>query len=233
MKWWMWDILVLVVIGVSAWRGWRKGLILSVAGLVIVLVSIWGAGLVSGKLANPVGDKLAVLFGFSAEKAYDETVDTYKDEHSGEMPDETSETASKAMTEEVLKAMGVGAKFLDGLVEEVWQLVSDNEELTLKQAIMQVATRMFSRVILFIFFFVIIMIALHILVHLVHVIFEIPVIKQLDQIGGVALGVITAVLLLFAIGWAIRYSGISQSSLGVEASKLFKVFVNLSPFKIF
>ena len=48
------DILVLAALVAAAWLGARRGLLKSLAGLLIVLVALWGASWAADHLTEPV-----------------------------------------------------------------------------------------------------------------------------------------------------------------------------------
>jgi len=52
------DLGVILILALAAWRGWTKGFILTLCGLLAVIVAFVGATYISNNLSEPVGDFL-------------------------------------------------------------------------------------------------------------------------------------------------------------------------------
>ena len=53
------DIIIVAVVAVAAWRGYRKGLVMTLCGFLAVFVALAGATVVSNALAGTGGDDTA------------------------------------------------------------------------------------------------------------------------------------------------------------------------------
>ena len=52
------DIIIIAVVAVAAWRGYRKGLVMTLCGFLAVFVALAGATVVSNALAGPVSQAI-------------------------------------------------------------------------------------------------------------------------------------------------------------------------------
>ena len=55
------DILIAVILIVTTAMGYRKGLVLTLCGVLAVLVALVGANVISGALAEPVANAMRVF----------------------------------------------------------------------------------------------------------------------------------------------------------------------------
>jgi uncharacterized membrane protein required for colicin V production len=218
MTWWMWDLIVIAVMAYFIWRGWKKGLILGIAGIIIVFIAIWGAGRLADRSSDWVAENFSQLIGMQAE-----TVSEGR-----QTPAVNNENGNKSEAENRLLDMGVSSRDISHLVNEIWDNMQETGE-SLTRSLQRTATRLAARVVCFIFFFVVLSIALHIVLRLVRQFFKLPVFKQIDKTAGLCLGVLLGLLVLFSIGWILRYSSFALTADQLNETVLLRIFAYNNP----
>ncbi|MCL2546669.1 MAG: CvpA family protein [Oscillospiraceae bacterium] len=233
MPWILWDIIIVAVLAFAAWRGWRRGLILSIAGIAVFVLSIWLAGVLAGQFANPAADSFSTLIGGRAADAFDDAREEYIYERDDDerINDHDPET-QRALAERTLRQLNIHSRDIGRLQSEIMEQVTEHGE-TVRAAATTVMARAIMRIVLFIFFFIILAIVLHLLVRFINTFFEIPIIKQLNQFGGLGVGILSGLLLIFVLAWLIRYTGVGAGTLGANDSFIMGWIQNITPFRIF
>ncbi|MCL2081622.1 MAG: CvpA family protein [Oscillospiraceae bacterium] len=217
------DLLILLILGFCIWNGSRKGLFLSVAGIVIVLLSSVIAGRIAGACAEQVSQSIYPIMRFVAEDAIDDA--TKGKGHLGEI---TDGDILEEIARETYSKLGIHPKEADKLVEKA-ENARQRAETKIQDAIAQPVLYSFSYMILCVFAFLFSMVGLTLLMHLISTIFKLPVVRSLDKAGGLIAGAIYGILIVSAIGWAARFLGIAGISVVLDKTFLLKAFVNVNP----
>jgi uncharacterized membrane protein required for colicin V production len=124
--------------------------------------------------------------------------------------------------------MGISSIDAGRLVNEIWENMQETGE-SLTKSLQRATGRLAARAVCFVFFFVILLIALHIILHLVRQFFKLPVLKQLDQTAGLGLGAVMGLLVLFSIGWILRYSTFALTADQLNETLLLRFFAYNNP----
>lgn len=61
---------------------------------------------------------------------------------------------------------------------------------------------------------------------------RLPVLHQLNRLGGGAIGLVKAVIVLFLAAWALRFAGNLIPAEAVEQTYLLKFFMTTNPIKL-
>lgn len=213
------DLLVLLIIGFCIWQGYRKGLILTVSGIVIVLLSAWAAGAVANHYSASFAEQIRPVFGWLADDAIDEAA-----RGNGRLDEITDTSLLTEIAQEAFHGLGFSFVEKGGFVDEVFDEMAENER-TFREAVSYTFLHGLSYMILCVFGFVVVMILLTLLLHFIAAIFKLPVLNKIDKIGGSISGLVYAVLILTVLGWALRYTGmfIPQETL-IEKTFFLKMF---------
>jgi len=212
------DLLILLIIGFSVWQGYRKGLILTVAGIIIILISAWAAGRIAKQYSVPFADKIQPMLGWVADDAIDEVA-----RGKGPLAEITDKRQLASIATSALDKLGLSFVNKDNLVNNVFDNMAEKER-TFREAVSYTFLCAVSSMILCVFGFVVIMILLTLLIHFVAAVFKLPALKQLDRIGGAALGFIYAILMLTVLGWALKYTGMFMPQELIDKTVFLKLF---------
>lgn len=212
------DLLVLLIVGFCIWQGYRKGLILTVAGVVIILISAFAGGRIANQYSESFAGKIQPVLGWLADDAIDEAA-----RGKGRLADITDQKLLSEIAYDTLDGLGISFVNKDSLVGKIFEDMAD-KELSFREAVSFNFLRAVSYMILCVFGFVVVMILLTLLIHFIAAVFKLPVLKTADKIGGIAAGLVYAVLILTVLGWALKYAGMFVPQELIERTVLLKMF---------
>jgi uncharacterized membrane protein required for colicin V production len=225
------DLLVVLILAFCVWSGYKKGLIMTVLGVVIMIVSIYGARAIAGRYTDLVADSMAPILSWVTDDAVDEA--HAEAARLGQAPVSTD---SPAVTLEKNRAMaGTAFSFLGVLDNEVYPLADRVQDWiqetgeNFRSGVSHVFLKLVSYVLLFIAAYIVLTALLMLLAQLIASFFEIPPLKLIDTIGGLAAGLIFGGVLLFIAGWALRYTGLLIPPEVLEQTVFARFFISSNP----
>ena len=219
------DLVLAAVLVVFALLGARKGLIRSLMALVSVVVALIGATLLTAMFVEPVTDLVypkveeRVLEQFERDIPSDALAAEDGDLSAGGLlPDELSEAL------DTLKRFGVSDDAIDGVTKSVTDSAASAAERAaylLVKTIVQAA--------LFLAFFLALMLLLRLLTHGLDRLFSLPVLAQLNSLGGAALSLVEGALLLFLVIYLAPRLGVTWFADHAAGTHLLAWFLNNTP----
>ena len=219
------DLVLAAVLAVFALLGARKGLIRSLMALVSVVVALIGATLLTAMFVEPVTDLVypkmeeRVLEQFERDIPSDALAAEDGDLSAGGLlPDELSEAL------DTLKRFGVSDDAIDGVTKSVTDSAvsaAERAAYLLVKTIVQAA--------LFLAFFLALMLLLRLLTHGLDRLFSLPVLAQLNGLGGAALSLMEGALLIFLIVFLAPRLGVTWFADHAAGTHLLAWFLNNTP----
>lgn len=217
-------IVVLVLAGFTIW-GIRRGLLQALAGLVIVVVALVGAGMIAATFSAPAA-RLAAPF---IEKQIEKKVDAALEEQMREpqLPEEDSDR----QLEELLSLLGLDAELRDSLAEQAKDTVRETGVSAVAAVVTGVAQSMIYGILYFLSFAAL-MILLHVLLGAMGLLAKLPGLRGLNALGGGLLGLIEGALLLFLAVWIARRLGVSFEAEPFAGAHILAVFTTQTPLSV-
>ena len=227
MSYLVFDIAIVVILILFAWRGASRGFVLSLCGLLAVVVAFVGASFLASLLAPKVGAALEPRFAQAIEERLEEQF-----QQSGPAED----AAGLAEGEDyplqdvlsVLRDMGL----YEDLVNTIDQAVQDGMTAAAANAAAAVAAAIAQSVaytVIFTAAFVLILIAWTIFSHAVDLVAKLPGLNFLNKTGGAVMGLVKGVIILFLAAWLIQYSGKLIPEETVQQTHLLRFFMTTNP----
>ena len=227
----LYDVAIVAIVLFFLWRGISKGFILSLCGLLAVVVAFVGASFLAGVLSPKVGDILEPQIAQVLEEQLTESIqhNEYITDQGGvaSVPDEVP----LGGVLDVLREMGL----YDDLVETIESAVEGGMANAAVSAAAAVAAQIAQSVaytVIFLIGFILVLIAWTILAHALDLVSRLPVLHQLNRLGGGAIGLVKAVIVLFLAAWALRFAGNLIPAEAVEQTYLLKFFMTTNPIKL-
>lgn len=208
--------------------GARRGFVRGVMGLVSVILALVGAALLSAQLTEPVTD---YVFPRVQERAV-----AYLEERAAPRPASASDTAdalSDDLSEAVgglldtLRRFGVSDETIDGVVESVGQSAvgaAERAAYALVESVVHAA--------LYLALFLLLLLACRLLTLALNELCALPLLWQVNLLGGGALSLIKLVLLLFLLVALAPRFGVTWFTDHAEGTRLLAWFVNNTPASI-
>lgn len=214
-------IAVAVLAGFAIWGAW-KGLLRTLAGLLVVALSLAGAGIVASALSVPAAKLIAPAIEKRIETRLDEAI---QERYPGQPPDGSAPGEGLSVTE-LLELLGVDETQWDALASRADGAVRDTGARLMTAVIESVARSMLYGV-LYMLSFILLTIALHLLVGMLDAVLKLPGLHGLNAFGGGLAGLAEGALLLFLAVWALRLVGVSFDA--GESGKIFRFFTTHTP----
>ncbi len=208
----IYDGIVLAILGFALWRGWHKGLLLSLCGLAVVVVSFLCAGFLADTLDDSLADSLTPMFTQRIEEQF-----------SGEtQPGDDAPPQSLADT---LREMGglyaAAADTLDDAADAVGDEV---------QAAAHAVAARSVYILVFALSFLLWVIVRTLLLRGLDLVAKLPGLNFCNQLGGGVIGLVKGVIILYVVVACLRlFSGLITPEVE-ENTVVLKFFLRFDPF---
>ena len=196
------DIAIAAVLVLSVWIGGKKGLFRSLAELVIYLVGLVGASLAAGHLT----DRAVELLRPVLESRVSQTVSGYL---SGAIAD---------------GPLGGAVDGLEGLGDLAGDAAAEAAELLAETLLHDL-----TYVIVFLAVFLAAVFLLRLVIHVGDLVLRLPVLHEVNTLGGVLVGAVKGVLLVCLILWLDGKAGLLLDPAAVQGSYIAPFLLKILP----
>ena len=205
------DFVIVLLLAFFAWRGAKKGLVLSLCGLVAVFVAFFAAYFISDAFCVPVAGIIRPVITQSIEDAVQEVGNlTVGGEQSG------------YTVEELLNYLDQNEQF-QGFTEFIRQAVPAGTRVPSVSTLVNYLSKGIAKVVLFAVVFIGVQVGWFLLSHALDLAFHLPILSEVNLAGGLALGLIKGVLLTIVLVWLGQVSGMVPSQPDTPVLSLFTV----------
>lgn len=232
------DLLILLLIGLTAWRGWKKGVIVGLCGLLALVISIYGAHIVATAYYTEYTQILdPFISGYMDTSTTLVTQDT-QDETAGDaaQDDENETKPYVILTDEekkdvysvtyaAMRQCGVANRAAEKIAAEFAGQYTTVDN-TLVDAMGEYLTGRITYMILFAVGFILIMTLFTILENVLNLTFAMPGIEKVNRGLGAAVGAIRAICLLLVVCCVCRYLGLFLGNDRISATWIFEGMIN-------
>ena len=214
-------VVVLILAGFTVF-GAKRGLLRTLAGLVIVVVALVGAGMIATTFSGPAAKLAAPLIEKQIEKKIDAAI-------AESAP--SSHVDEDSQLEGLLSLLGLDTEVRSSLMEKARDTVRDTGVSAVTAVVTGVAQSMIYGV-LYILSFVALTVLLHVLFKAIGLLTKLPGLRSLNALGGGVLGLIEGGLLLFLAVWAARRLGVSFEAQPFADAHILAVFTTHTPLSV-
>ena len=205
------DIVIAVVLVLAVVQGARKGLVKSLAGVVIVAGALIGASFAANAFVEPVAEWLGPVI----EENIMEKLNTQ----------ETADVRS------LLETLHFSGENLQKMVDEVLTTVKDTG-MDMLSAVSDSVAHSVAYAGVYLAAFLALLVVLWLLMKPVQLVVKLPVLRTVNTVGGGALGLVWGALLVFLIVWLLQRFNVLLTPDMVEKSKLLHFFATNSPLSL-
>ena len=227
------DGIIAAVLLAGALIGWKRGLFKSLMGLAVVVLALIGSVVVADMLTEPITD-------FVAPKVEDAVVSQFSDALDRSMGSDSPD--AQAGLSEMLEQYGVSGDILkplwDSAASSVFGAISAAKENTVdafRGSISASIRTLVSGVVhaaLVLVLYVVLLIVLKLLTRALDHVFDLPVLSTVNGVGGAAIGLIEAVLLLYVVVFITARLGNGVLTDYADDTYLLPIFLNRSPVEL-
>ena len=216
-------VVVLILVGFTIF-GARRGLLQTLAGLVIVIAALVGAGMIAATFSGPAAKLAAPLIEKQIEKKIDAAI-------AESAAAESTKTTEDSQLEELLSLLGLDTEVRDSMAKKAKDTVRDTGVSVAAAVVTSIAQSIIYGV-LYILSFVALTVLLHVLFKAMGLLTKLPGIHSLNALGGGLLGLIEGALLLFLAVWAARRLGVSFEAEPFAGAHILAVFTTHTPLSV-
>ena len=223
------DGLVLAVLLIFACIGARRGLILSLCGLLAFVVAFLGASFAARTLSPVVADALEPKFAAAIEEQLNESI--RQQAEAGEAAVLSPDDVPLEGVLDALREMGFYETLIntvDRAVESGMTAVAASAAAAVAAAIAQSA----AYLILFLLGFFLILLAWRLLSRALDLVARLPGLHFLNKTGGALFGLVQGCIILFVAAWLLQFFGQVLPRELVEQTVLLKFFMATNPFSL-
>ena len=220
------DLVIIAVLAISIFLGWSKGLVRSLLTLVGMILALVIASQVGEYAADLIIDQVVSPAAHTAVEQYILELDT-----------ESFPTSTFELVEQALSNIDndlVREKALELLASRNWPSVDLAE--TAQETVLKVTGELLDTVlngvaqeilaaIICVLCFAVLSLLLKPIIWIVEKAFELPILYQMNHIGGMVSGAIKGILLILVAVWVLRLTGWYITDEVVSASYLLKLAV--------
>jgi len=214
-------IAAAILIGFCVW-GAHRGLLRSLAGLVILVVSLVGAAM----LATTFAPGLTSLVTPIVEKQVAEYVS-----EAAEIDLQLPEAALPAEAEELLVKLGLDEDLRRSLMEQAEKTVVETGADAATAVVVSIVHGLVYAV-LFVLFFAALTVLLHVLLGAMDLVLKLPGLHLLNSLGGALVGLVQGALALFLAVWVLRRFGVSFDGAMFADTYLLHIFTTYTPLSV-
>ena len=236
------DLILIIVLALAVFRGYRKGFILTLCGFLAVFVAFLGASVLSDTLAEPMSHLVRPVVETSIRSALEDSLE----EQGIVLPEPEASSQQDPGTEPDADTDVLGESFS---LEQVLELIGDSSlihyfsdaiQSAVNQGVLAVTTNVVESIagyialkiahaLLFLVCFVLVLAGWYLLSHTLDLAFRLPVLSTLNHWAGAGMGLIKGAALLFIACWLLR-SMIPQEA--VDGTMLLHFFCTTNPFAL-
>ena len=244
------DIILLGIIAFCVWKGYTRGLILSVSKVIGFIIAIYAANLLAHAYAPDVSEMLSPFVTGIVDSSVSEAVvgnTDAQDEKAdaaaqdGESADGASDAAAENLAANpegsavgsrgydlaygALRKLGVAEHTADKIASEVGQ-TTDGLEANVAMTLSSKLCDTLAYIAVFTVASVLIIIVLTVIANIINLTFGLPGLDLVNKIGGSVFGGLSGVIIVVIIAWVCRFTGLIISDSVLEKSIFLKWMMN-------
>lgn len=212
----LFDVLILALLAFFAWRGAKKGLILSLCGLVAAFVAFFGAQFLSNMFYQPVANIIRPIIVQAVQSVEPAPI----------IDPETQQQASYSLNE-LLDAVqenelfeGFSAFLEEGMANHILQ---ESGFVSPLDALADYLSKGVARAALFAIAFLMIQLVWFLLSHALDLAFHLPILSTVNTGGGLVIGLVKGVLVAIVLVWLCQLAGWAPADPDTPILSLFTV----------
>ncbi|MBQ6273425.1 MAG: CvpA family protein [Oscillospiraceae bacterium] len=225
------DIVLLLIVALCTWSGYRKGLIGGIAGILVVVIALFGGSLLSSAYSREVVPVLEPFVDgyIDSQNTRDDILEKLNYGYSDlSLEDVLARDSSLRYkyAEECMKTVGI---YQDRAEEMAVKAVetADRNGVSMTEAVVSVLCDTASFVGGLTVAFLLILILLVAIGNIGNLSFRLPNLELLDEIGGAVLGFVKGFLYCVLLCWLLSFLGLIIGRDTIEDSALAQFFLQI------
>ena len=208
---WVIDLMLLAVVLLCAFNGYRKGVLMELGAVLCLVVSLYGASLIANNFSMEVVAAVKPFAGGYIESVVSTDVPELLgyDLNEYSINDIVANDPEKAyeVAEATFRCMGIYESTAADLAESAQVYAAENG-VPLRSAIVDVTCNTLVYAAAVALCFMILLIFLTFLGNIPNLSFRLPNMEEMDEIGGAVVGILRGVLLCMMAVWVLKFMGL-------------------------
>ena len=218
----LFDILIIAVLALFAWRGAAKGLILSLCGLAAIFVAFFAAQFISDTFCAPVGNIIRPIIAQSFSELVPEDPLTVVEVGPNQSTVGYSYTLDDLLEQIQKNGLFEGfSAFLEG--DAAKDAIQTSAHASPLDALATYLAKAVARALLFGIVFFGGLLAWFLLSHALDLAFKLPILAEVNLAGGLIVGLIKGVLFTIVLVWLGQVAGVVPNPPETPILSLFTV----------
>ena len=229
------DLAIILIIAGTVFLGYRKGLIVGLCGILAIIISFYGAHLISNTYYEEFTPILEPFVGGLVDDAVQKTTNVH-DEEDDDLNDLYTYTGATDNQEGAyyVALMTLGRfGFAENAANDMAQGISqevDRVGAEFKATLTNKLCALITKTLSFTIIFLLIMIIFTVISNILNLHLRIPGLDIINNIGGAAVGLVKAWVIVSLIAFVLRYSGAFISAEMLRKTALLEFFMNHNVF---
>ena len=231
------NILLVAILIICAWQGYKKGIILGIIDVLVIILSLYGAQLLSDTFSYEVIPVLKpFVSGYMEAKVEENTYLAFgyeADPLTGRFDTPYSATdllvSQPEMRQTVIANTYKGLGFYDAMTETLtnrtMEYAQDNNA-SIASSVVTISCQTVTWYGGFLLAFIILFAVLSVIVNLPNLSFKIPYVGIVNDIGGVLIGLFVGALFCSAVVWVFQFAGLVLPEQTLRATGLAAFFLD-------
>ena len=211
------NLVLIVIIVVCAWQGFKKGIIMGIIGVLVIILSLYGARLLSDTFSYEIIPVMKPFVSGFIDTRVEDTgyaVLGYEPDENG-VYDVTQSLADmlKSLPEsrrEIARWTYHDLGFYDSFAEDLADRTiaySDQNNLDISTSITYMLCQTVSWYGGFLLGFILLFTAMTVIVNLPNLSFKLPYLGIINDLGGLAIGIFTGLIFCSLLLWLMQFAG--------------------------
>ena len=230
MSYLIFDLAILAILALFFWRGYARGLVLTLCSLLAVFVALIGASFLSNSLAEPAAKAVEPMVAARIQESLTEAIQSTEFVSTNGGVAQSPEDVALAGVIQHLKETELFQGFANAFQKAVENGVAEVTANAVQSLAHFVAVQI-ARMVIFAVAFFAILIAWFFLSHALDLVAKLPVLNSVNRWGGGAVGLLKGALVVFIAVWLLKDSYIPSEA--AEQTYLLKFFCTASPLSFF
>ena len=225
------DIVLLVIIALCTWTGYRKGLVGGIAGILAVVIALFGGSLLSSAYCHEVEPVLEPFVDgyIDSQNIRDQVLDTMGYGYTDLSLEDVLARDSSLRYDYAVECMKTVGIYQDRAEEMARKSVeyADRNGVSMTDAVVSVLCSTVSFVGGLVVAFLLILILLVAIGNIGNLSFRLPSLELLDEIGGAVLGFVKGFLYCVLLCWVLSFLGLIIGKDTLDGTTLAQFFLQI------
>ena len=231
------NIVLLAILVICAWQGYKKGIIMGIIQVLVIILSLYGAQVlsdtysyevipvlkpfVSGYMETLVEENTYQAFGYEP----DEQTGQYDAPYSTTDLLNSSPDMRRTVAQRTYQSLGLYDGMAQTLADRTIAYAQENNA-SLTSSVVTIACQSVTWYAGFLLAFIILFAILTVIVNLPNLSFKIPYIGIVNDLGGLAIGLFVGAMFCSVIVWVFQFAGLVLPEESIRATGLAGFFLD-------